>query len=118
MYEFIIHLTHECTVEPRLTEPQISGLLRLSGLDLCTFYLTPMVCTEQNRYTSSLEGRNRHTRMLIFEETEIGRLFASTMENMTGKEMAVLIMIHYRRYLHDDSHIWLFHLFGHGLVPL
>ena len=21
-------------------------------------------------------------------------------------------------YLHDDSHIWLFHLSGHGLVPL
>ena len=42
------------------------------------------------------------------EEAEI-RLFAPTIDNMTGKEMAVLIMIHYRRYLHDDlavSLIW------------
>ena len=48
------------------------------------------------------------------EEAEI-RLFAAI---MTEKEMAVLIMIHYRRFSDDDSHIRLFHLPGHGLVPL
>ena len=52
------------------------------------------------------------------EEAEIRQLFALTKDNMTGKEMAVLIMIHYRPYLHDDSHIRLFHLSGRGLVPL
>ena len=40
------------------------------------------------------------------------------MDNMTGKEIAVLIMIHYIPYLCDDSHIGLFHLSGHGPVPL
>ena len=36
-------------------------------------------------------------------------------DNMTGKETAVLIVIH---YLHDDSHIRLLYLSGHGLVLL
>ena len=39
------------------------------------------------------------------------------MDNITGKETKVLIMIHYRCYLHDDSHIRLFRLSDHGLVP-
>ena len=52
------------------------------------------------------------------EETEIRQLFAPTIDNMTGNETAVLIMIHYRPCWHDGSHIRLFHLSGHGVVPL
>ena len=52
------------------------------------------------------------------KEAEIRLLFAPTMDNTTGKETAVLIMIRYRPYLHDDLHIRPFHLSGHGLVPL
>ena len=39
------------------------------------------------------------------EEAKIQQLLARTSDNMTGKETAVLIMIHCRPYLHDDSHI-------------
>ena len=61
-------------------------------------------------------GANIVWRKLKPEEVEIWRLFPPTMDNITGKEMTVLIMIHYRRYLRD-SHIRLFRLSGHGLVP-
>ena len=40
------------------------------------------------------------------EEAKIRQLFAPTMDNVTGKETTVLLMIRYRPYLHDDSLIW------------
>ena len=38
--------------------------------------------------------------------------------DIAGKETTVLIIVHCGRYLRDDSHIQVFHLFGHGLVLL
>ena len=63
----------------------------LSGLDLCTFYLTPMLHTEQSKYTRVLE----HPKVPEFhcpmpEEAKIQRLLAPTMDNMIGKETAYL----------------------------
>ena len=63
----------------------------LSGLNLCTFYLTPMLHTEQSKYTRVLE----HPKVPEFhcpmpEEAKIQRLLAPTMDNMIGKETAYL----------------------------
>ena len=93
--------------------------IRLLGFDLCTFYLMPMLRMEQGSCTRSLE----HSKMLEFRPFEAwkGRnttIICTDNGQHDRKETAVLIMIHYRRYLYDDSHIWLFCLSGHGLVLL
>ena len=56
------------------------------------------------------------------EQAKIRRSFTPTIDNMIGKEMAVLIMVHYRPYLHpkgsannDTFACWLVHI--PGLVP-
>ena len=41
------------------------------------------------------------------EQAKIRRVFAPTMDNKTGKEKAVLIMIYYRLYLHAGRFIYL-----------
>ena len=51
------------------------------------------------------------------EEAKI-RLFASMMDNMTGKEMAVLIIDHICMMVHISCYVPVFHLSGHGPVPL
>ena len=101
---------------PSLIRPSVIQNTRLSGLDLC-----PAPCCVQSKV--AVLDRWNTQRCQNFdrskpEKTEIWRLFAPMMDNMTGKATAVLIMIHYRCYLHDDSHIRLFHLSSDGPVPL
>ena len=60
---------------------------RLCGLDRCAFYLTPMVLHR-------LKGGATRQKCHNFdhpEEAEMQRLFAPTMDNMTGKEMSLPI---------------------------
>ena len=116
---FTIH-SFICTVDPQLSGPQLSGILGYPASISAHSILTPMLRT---RSKVAVLDRWNTQRCQNFErpkpeEAKIRRLFASMMDNMTGKETAVLIMIHYRPYLHDDSHIRLFHLSGHGLVLL
>ena len=90
-----------CTVDPHISGPQLSGILGyLSAHSIqrpCCVWSQVAVLDRWN--TRRCRNFNRPKP----EEAKIRRLFASMMDNMTGKETAVLIMIHYRPYLHDDS---------------
>ena len=102
------HFTTSCglhnflSVQWNLAYPNLSNilLLRLSGLDLCAFYLMPMVHTKQSSYTRSFEGRSNPAKLPEFQlSKEIEVWLAPKIDNVTGKETAVLIMIHYWHYL-------------------
>ena len=93
-------------VQWTLTYPNVKyPAARIIGLDLCVFYLTPMLHMEQSSCTRLLEQPSMRWNfdLLKPEKVKIRWLFAPTMDNMTGKEMAVLIIYIICMMIHISS---------------